>query len=197
MVNTDILSIYYGGVIVFIKDVTVMTSDKQVMNYRKGQELHITPAILHMVGAGVIPRDCIKPILRKLDQLEDSEVIELSYIVAPVEAKNGLIGLNRKVFRQGERKGYTIEVSLGKVGVVEKSMVINSAYDIAVSEIVYPPFDGRPIITQTASRNQVKAHRWMVQKHLDVFGLISKRHAVGRKNWSSEGYETPNSPRFK
>lgn len=197
MVNTDILSIYYGGVIVFVKDVAVMTSDRQVMNYRKGQELHITPAILHMVGAGHIPTDAIKPILRTLDQLEDSEVIELSRIVAPTLKTDGLLTLNRKVFRQGERKGYTVEVVLEKKGVAERTMVINSAYDIAISEIVYPPFGGKPIITQMAAPNQIKANRWLLKKHLDVFGLIPKRHAVGRKNWGSEDYETPNSPRFK
>lgn len=197
MVNTDILSIYYGGVIVFVKDVAVMTSDKQVQNYRKGQELHITPAILHMVGAGHIPTDSIKPVLRTLEQLEDSELIELSNIVRPPLRENGLLSLNRKVYRQGERKGYTAEVILESSGVVERSMVINSAYDIAISDIVKPPFDGKPIITQLAAVNQIKVHRWLLQKHLDVFGLIPKRHAVGRKNWGKEGYENPNSPRFK
>lgn len=194
MVNTDILSIYYGGVIVFVKDVAVMTSDKQVMNYRKGQELHITPAILHMVAAGHIPTDALKPILRTIEQLEDSEVIELSRIVAPTLKADGLLALNRKVFRQGERKGYTVEVVLEKKGVAEKTMVINSAYDIAISEIIYPPYDGKPIVTQMAAPNQVKANRWLVQKHLDIFQLIPKRHAVGRKNWGKAGYETPNSP---
>lgn len=197
MVNTDILSIYYGGVIVFIKDVTVMTSDKQVKNYQKGQELHITPAVLHMVGAGIIPTDSIKPILRKLEQLEDSEVIELSRIVAPTLQTNGLLGLNRKVFRQGERKGYTVEVVLEKKGVAERTMVINSGYDIAISEIIYPPYGGKPIVTQMAAPHQIKANRWLLKKHLDVFGLIAKRHAVGRKDWGLNGYETPNSPRFK
>ena len=196
MINTDILSIYYGGVIVFTKEVVTQSGTTQ-KTYKKGEEVHITPAILYMVGAGIIPQNSIKPILRTLDQLEDSEVIELSRIVAPTLSKKGLLSIQREVHRQGERKGYTVEVILEKKGVAERSMVINSAYDIAISEIIYPPFDGKPIVTQIAAPNQIKANRWLVKKHLDVFGLIPQRLAVGRKHWGRGGYETPAHPRFK
>lgn len=196
MINTDILSIYYGGVIVFTKQVFTQSGGVEKI-YKVGEEVHITPAILYMVGAGIIPQNSIKPILRQLHQLEDSEVIELSRLIVPSLNKKGLLSIQREVHRQGERKGYTVEVILEKKGVAERSMVINSAYDIAISEIIYPPYDGKPIVTQIAAPNQIKANRWLIKKHLDVFGLIPQRLATGRKHWGKDGYETPNSPRFK
>lgn len=199
MVNTDILSAYYGGVIVFTRPTQVSTSAGNTRNYVVGEEIHITAAVLHMIGSDILPKENIKLVLRKLEQLENSEILELSYIVFPGRSNklNGSLPSIRKVHRQGEGKTYTIEVTIDKTRVLERSMVINSLYDIAISEIIHPPFSSKPTITQTAATNQLKAFRWLMSKHLDVLQLIPKRKAVGRKNWTKEGYETPGHPRFK
>lgn len=193
MINTDTLSMYYGGVLAFISDVQVSTSTGETKTYLKGQELHITPTILYLVSTGQVPASAVRPVLRTLEQLEDSEVISLSKIVLPTYREHKLIGAPRKVYRQGSGRGYTVEVVIDTKGVVERSVVVNSAFDIAISEIIRPPFDGKPIITQLAAKNQMKAYRWFIGKHLDVLGLIPKKMAQGRKEWNSvDGYETFN-----
>jgi len=198
MVNTDILTSYYGGVIGFTKDTRVAVADGGASKlYCKGDEAHITPAVLYMVASGKLPLDSFKLVLRKLEQLEDEEVVELSRLVLPAHNKQ-ILGQRRTVSRQGERRAFTLEVSITANEALgrETSLVINTACDVAISDIVYPPFGGKPIVTQLAAPNQVKAVRWLLSKHIDVFGLLPKGLASGRKRWTKHGYETPGSPRF-
>lgn len=182
-----IVSLYLGGPAAFVKSVTVKPSAGPNHTYYKGQELKITPAILYMLETGQIPQEAIKPILRKLDQLEDQELVELSRLVVPsLDQKTELLSLRRQVYRQGAGEAYTVEVNLGKTKLGERSLVINSNFDLAISDIIYPPFDAPPSITQRAAPNQVKAFEWLISKHLDVFNLIPKRMASGRNSWGAK-----------
>jgi len=191
MANSNLLSLYFGGVVGFCQDVTVANRAGQEKTYRKGDRVHITPAILHMVATAKIPEKAVKPVLKTLEQMTDEEALELSRIVYPdaQRVQKKMLLSTRKVHRQGKRKGYTVEIEIGRDGIAEKSVVINAGYNVAVSEIVYPPFDGaRPAITQLAVPNQTAVFHWLLSRHFDVFNLIDKYKATGMKKWV---YETP------
>lgn len=185
MVNTDILSMYYGGVITFIDSVKVITKAGIEKIYRKGEEIHITPAVLHMIGADHIPTNSIRLILRTLDQLEDTEILELSRLIIPSNL------VNRTVYRNGENLDFTIEVIIYDNGIQQKSIVINKDYNVAISDILKTPLGSKPIVVQLAAPNQIKVFNWFLKKHLDILQLVPKKLAVSRKKWNKEGYKFP------
>lgn len=190
MVTTDVLAKYYGGVIGFAKDTTVSNDNGDTITYYKGDEIHITPAVLHMVGSGLIPRENFKLILRQLNQLEDSELIELAEIAAPrgMYAK----GFVRTVYRDGLGKTYSVKVMLSNT----ISLVVSNDYNIAVCDVLRT-LDGMPdYITTLTIQNQIKVVTWLLNKHLDIFNLIPRRLARGRSQYPKEWYENPGSSRF-
>jgi len=185
-INT--LSKYFFGVIAFTKSINL-----NGYKYIAGDEIHVSPSVLHLFVGGKLPKDSFKLVLRKLEQLEDSEVIALSLIVAPRKNFNDTI---RTVSRQGKKDRYTIEVHIAESVLEQYTVVIDSKYNIAISHIITPPAGGKPIITHLAVSNQIDAFEWMLQKNLDVYGLIPKKIAASRKKWTAKGYEGPNHSRF-
>lgn len=191
MVTTDILSRYYGGVLAFTKDTPVQAPEGACRLYRRGDEIHITPAMLHMIGSGIIPVENYKVVLRKVSQLEGQELLELAEIAAPRKMYAPYI---RKV--QGEyitkKDEYSVKVLISDT----VSLVLTDDCNLAICEVLRTPQGINDIITPMTIHNQIECFEWLLKKHIDVFQLIKKGKAACRSKWNEKGYESPASPRF-
>lgn len=191
---------YLGGVLHFTENVLVESST-QTKVYHKNDEISITPGVLFMIASGVLKKGSFKLVLRRIDQLEDNEVIALSYLAAPEKVCESY--LIRRVVRHGSGDSFNFKVivntdtyfilfqngnmatcdSFGETSGISNLMSINGQQ---------PAIEPTPISVE----NQSQCFMWMLEKHLDIFDLEPRGLALNRETWGSEDYAKDASGRM-
>lgn len=179
-ISVNILAMYLGGVCEFTRETYIDESK----TYQQGQLVHVTPAILWLIGSEKLPINSIKLHVRGLHQLEDFECRELAAIAweAGREKINGLT----QVTRNGLLEDYTIEIHVTD----NCSIVINAAYDVAVCDklVIDPKLPA--VFTFLAPKRQTDIAAWFLGKHMDYFRLAPKGQAFTRDKWGPNDYQT-------
>lgn len=182
-----LLGLYLHGLMYFEKEVN---TGKKI--YKKGDMVNVTASTIFMAGANIIKPKDFSLVLRRFDQLEDKEFIELCDIVTPEQIKQKSV---KKVTRIKDKKGKTAEVEIKIVnGKISFSFHINEFFEMSILRKIQN--DSAPFlvggtdaqIDALAVQNQAAAYNWLINKQLDVLNLIGKGEAKGLEKWGLSEY---------
>lgn len=188
MIDRQTLTLFYGGIVAFTKDVTVDYSSEDKEVFAKYSERVITPHLVYLFESGRIPADSFKLVLRKVNQLEDHELIELSEIAAPRNMfPPGHIRVVQRDFDREKNKFVArVELHRTQSGTnVATYFLISGNGNMSI--LTHDP--GNLSQDYSPYVNQGECFRWLLNKSIDVFGLIDNKIAAGRTKWDSTGFE--------